>query len=75
MDASVGTRPESVVKRRGSRGPLRGGDTKAPLIWGSPRGLCWDRKKSSISPAFCYYYKHSNFVHGARELDGVVSSL
>jgi hypothetical protein len=49
MDDSVGTRPESVVNRRGSRGPLRGGVTKAPLTCDSPRGLCWVRKKSSIS--------------------------
>jgi hypothetical protein len=67
IDDSVGTRPESVVKRRGSRGPLRGGDTKAPLTWGSPRGLCWVRKKSSISLALCYY-KHSNFRTRGRRI-------
>src|SRR4051794_22569749 len=60
IDDNVGTRPESVVNRRGSRTPLRGGDTKAPLTWDSARGLCWVRKKSSISAALCYY-KHSNF--------------
>lgn len=66
IDDSVGTRPESVVKRRGSRGPLRGGDTKAPETWLSPRGLCWDRKKSSMSAALCYH-KHGKIrTRGSR---------
>lgn len=70
IDDNVGTRPESVVNRRGSRGPplLRGGDTKAPLppTWGSARGLCWFRKKSSISATLCYLL-HSNLrTRGAR---------
>lgn len=50
MEDSVGTRPESVVNRRGSWGwgpPFRVVAAKAP-IWGSPRGLCWFLKKSSI---------------------------
>lgn len=62
MDDRVGTRPESVVKRRGMlergswevcgcvcwgrRAPLRGGETK-PVIGASFRGDCWDRKRRS----------------------------
>ncbi len=65
MVDNVGTRPDSAVKRRGSRGPLplRGGETKPPVTptWGSPRGLCWFRKKSSMAAGPLCYYKHSNF--------------
>jgi hypothetical protein len=55
IDDNVGIRPDSVVNRRGRTGPFRGGDTKVELTWWSPRGLCWVRKKSSISIALCYY--------------------
>lgn len=45
----VGTRPESVVNRRGSWGPFRGGETNAAVFsCESPRGACCGRKKSSI---------------------------
>jgi len=60
MDERVGTRPESVVKRRGMLArwswaacwgrrapfPLRGGETKLAM-GGSLRGDCWARKRSS----------------------------
>jgi hypothetical protein len=59
MDASVGTRPESVVNRRGRldrgsweetccirREPLRGGETKE-LILVSCRGDCCERNRRS----------------------------
>lgn len=50
MEDSVGTRPESVVNRRGSWGwgPFRVVVAAKAPIWGSPRGLCWFLKKSSI---------------------------
>lgn len=53
IDDKVGIRPDSVVKRRGRTGPLRGGEMKVELTWWSLRGLCWVRKKSSISIVFC----------------------
>jgi hypothetical protein len=59
MVDSVGTRPESVVKRRGkldrgscgvggwaTREPLRGGETNE-ATGASLRGDCWDRKRNS----------------------------
>lgn len=60
MDDKVGTRPESVVKRRGmlERGScdeacwgmrelLRGGETKEAIGAASFLGDCWERKRSS----------------------------
>lgn len=90
MEGSVGTRPESVVNRRGSREePLRLGDAKTSLTFrggGSARGLCWDRKKSMVSwfvgvgvaaaaPALCFYTISNRLLGTRGGADGCAREL
>lgn len=65
MEDSVGTRPESVVNRRGSWGTVRGGETNVPTLrCESPRGLCWLRKYSSMVLYLgSSRYNYNLFIH------------
>lgn len=77
MEDNVGTRPESVVKRRGRltrgswatcgwgrRGPLREGDTSGFMGGVSLRGDCWERKRKSSMVGKATVLVHAGLAKG-----------